>query len=205
MNPQSSNSVDNRSQVLEEVFKKHPDMKAFFDALAVAEAQFEISLKCAEGLTKGDWVAHACNSLLEFGRAVEKAKKQLGLGDVDEPSFEQKVLSRLDSLKPRVMSLGEERAIRVAAVYQSGFRPCFVGTKDTPMEAALQVAAYMEGLSLETGPETIRKSIQRFRKSVAGEEYLRFDRQTLEWDVYKAEDVLLKGLPNRPGRPRALR
>jgi hypothetical protein len=73
------------------------------------------------------------------------------------------------------------------------------------MEAALQVAAYLEGLPLETGAETIRKSIQRFRKSIVGEEMFKLDKATLEWVVYRAEDALLNGLPNRPGRPRKKR
>jgi hypothetical protein len=101
------------------------------------------------------------------------------------------------------MSLGQERALTVAVAYESGFRPNIVGSKDTPMESARLVASLMEGLSLETGPEAIRKSIQRFRDSLGEEEVFRLNRETLKLEVFQAKSALLEGLPNRRGRPRS--
>lgn len=186
----------------EELFNEHPEIKVFFDTMDRAMAKFSTSMEDGAGLSEGNRLAHAWNCLIGFVRDFDEAETNLGLKDDDQLSLEQKILSEVDRHGPRPLSLGEERAIRVAAFYQAGLRPSFVGPKDTPMEAALQTAAAVEGLSPETGPETIRKSIQRFRKSIAGEEMLKLDRATLEWEVHKAEDVLLKGLPNRPGRPR---
>jgi hypothetical protein len=202
MKAQSPNSADEKKIAREELFEDYPDIEVFFRAMDEAIAKFSASLKKFDNEPKGRRLARTMNSLVELCRDFDSAQGKLGLITDAEPSLISKILSDIDQHTPRQLSLGEERAIRVAVLYQSGFRPAFVGTKDTPMEAALQVAAYWEGLPLETGPETIRKSIQRFRRSIAGEDIFKVDRATLQWEAYRAEDVLLKGLPNRPGRPR---
>jgi hypothetical protein len=202
MNAQPPNSADEEKIVRDILFEDHPEIRAFLDSMNEAKAKFSASMNKCENEKGGHRIACAWKCLMELCRNLESAKKTLGLKNDAEPSLISKVLSDYDRRAPRQLSLGEKRAIRVAAFYQAGFRPDFVGAKDTPMEAALQVAACLEGLPLDTGPETIRKSIQRFRKSIVGEEMFKLDRAKLEWEVHRAEDVLLNGLPNRPGRPR---
>lgn len=184
------------------LFDDHPEVGAFIDSMNEAVAKFSAAMEKVSGETRGRRIAGAWKCLIGLCRDLDAAQDALGLKNDAEPPLISQILSDYDRHTPRQLSLGEQRAIRVATVYQSGFRPSFVGPKDTPMEAALQVAAYLEGLPLDTGPETIRKSIQRFRKSIVGEEMFKLDRATLEWEVHRAEDVLLNGLPNRSGRPR---
>lgn len=202
MNAQPPNSADEEKIDRDILFEDHPDIKAFLDSVNESTAKLSASMNKCKKEIGGRRIACAWKCLTELCRDLELAEKTLGLRADAEPSLISKVLSEYDGQSPRKLSLGEERAIRVAVSYQAGFRPGFVGAKDAPMEAALQVAAYLEGLSLDTGPETIRKSIQRFRKSIVGEAMFKLDRATLEWEVHRAEDVLLKGLPDRPGRPR---
>jgi len=201
MNAPAPNSADEKT-ARDILFEDHPNVRAFLDSLDDAMAKFSGSMTESEDEAGGRRITSAWKCLMELCRDLDSATKTLGLENGSVPSLVSEVIADLDRQSPRQMSLGEERALRVAIAYQDGFRPGFVGPKDTPMEAALQVAAWLEGLPLDTGPETIRKSIQRFRKSIAGEEMFKLDRTTLEWEVFHAEDVLLKGLPNRPGRPR---
>lgn len=202
MNAQPQNSADEEKTARDILFEDHPDIRAFLDSMNQAKAKFSASMNKCKNEVGGHQIACAWKCLMELCRDLDSTERTLGLRNDAEPSLISKVLSDYDCRSPRQLSLGEERAIRVAVFYQAGLRPGFVGAKDTPMEAALQVAAYLEGLPLDTGPETIRKSIQRFRKSIVGEEMFKLDRATLEWEVHRAEDVLLTGLPNRPGRPR---
>ena len=202
MNAQPPNSADEQTTDRDTLFENHPEIKAFLDSLGEARAKFSVSMENCRNEAGGRRIACAWKCLMEFCRDFDSAEKILGLRNDAEPSLISKVISDYDRRAPRQLSLGEERAIRVAVLYQAGLRPGFVGEKDTPMDAALQVAAYLEGLPLDTGPEAIRKSIQRFRKSIVGEEMFKLDRATLEWEVHRAEDVMLGGLPNRPGRPR---
>jgi hypothetical protein len=204
MNFQSSNTAID--QLLEEgLLDEYPQLKAFFDALNNLILKFDFEVESVSGLSEGKRIAHTFNSLVEMNREVMKAKENLGLEKFVEEDFERELVSKYGSQSARNISLGEMRAIRVAGAYKKGVRPSFVGAKDTPMEAALQVAAYLEGLSLETGPETIRKSIQRFRASIAGQELFRFDEEVMKWETFDSEAVLLDGLPNHSGRPRKAR
>lgn len=202
MTAQSPNSADEKKVTKEELFENYPEIGVFFRSMDEAIAKFSASLKKSSKQVKGKRLACDMNSLIELCRDFDSAQDKLGLITDTSPSLISQILSDIDQHTPRHMSLGEKRAIRVAVLYELGLRPAFVGAKDTPMEAALLVAADLEGLPLETGPETIRKSIQRFRRSIAGEDMFRIDKSTLQWEVYRAENVLLKGLPNRPGRPR---
>jgi hypothetical protein len=191
-----------QSSEIEIVFDEYPRLKVFFEAVNNAIIKFKLGMSNGERLTGGARLAHGFNCLTELRREFLDAEKALALGKPEEKDFEEELLAHWNQRLPREMSLGEERAIAVSIAYRNGIRPSFVGAKDTPMDAALQVAAYLEGLSLESGPETVRKSIQRFKKSIAGEEMFRLNRKTLKLEVHKAEDVLLEGLPNGPGRPR---
>jgi hypothetical protein len=202
MNEQSPNLAAQQEVAEDTLFEDHPEIRAFLRSLREATAKFGASMRSGRNETRGHRIAHTWKCLLEFCREIDSAQESFGLRRDGEPPLMSKILSALDSHAPRNLSLGERRAIRVSVLYQAGIRPSFVGAKDTPMEAALQAAAYLEGLPLETGAETIRKSIQRFRKSIAGEEMFKLNNATLEWVVYRAEDALLNGLPNRPGRPR---
>jgi hypothetical protein len=168
-----------QSSEIEIVLDEYPQLKMCFEAVDNAIIKFELAISNSERPTGGARLAHDFNCLIELRREFFDAEKALGLGKPEEKDFEEELLAHWDQRLPREMSLGEERAIAVSIAYRNGTRPSFVGGKDTPMDAALQVAAYLEGLSLESGPETVRKSIQRFKKSIAGEEMFRLNRETL--------------------------
>jgi hypothetical protein len=189
---------------IEAACNQYPEIRKWKDALDTAESKWELALAQGEHLKKGERHVNFWNSLIDFHFSFIDTMNELCPNTIDRAAFSEKILVTWDRYQPRrSMSLGQERALTVALVYESGFLPSLIGSKDTPMEAALQVASIMEGLSLETGPEAIRKSIQRFRDSLGEKEVFRLNRETLKLEVFQAKSVLLKGLPNQRGRPRS--
>jgi hypothetical protein len=193
-----------KTQETGSIFEGIPHVTAFISLMDAAMEKFKSALQHGCERSEGERLCHFWSCLVALIREFEAAKRAaLGSASQDTQSLLEKFAARFDERIPRQLSLGEERAIRVAVAYEDGFRPSFVGAKDTPMEAALQVAAYLEGLPLDTGPTAIQKSIQRFRKSIAGQEMFEFDKNTFEWRVHRAEDVMLRGLPRHRGRPKS--
>lgn len=187
---------------IEALCAEYPEIRKWRDALDTVQSKFEFGLDAGSHLKDGEWQANLWNCTMDAYFGHIDAMNQLCPNTIDRKAFAERLLEIWDRCHPRrPMPLGQKRAIAVAVAYKDGFRPNLVGSKDTPMEAARQVASLMEGLSLDTGPEAIRKSIQRFRDSLGEEEVFRLNRETLKLEVFQAKSVLLKGLPNRRGRP----
>jgi hypothetical protein len=189
---------------IEAACNQYPEIRKWKDALDTAESKFEFGLDAGSHLKDGECHVNFWNCVMDGYFGLIDAMNELCPNSIDRRAFAESILEIWDRCHPRrQMPLGEERAVNVAVAYESGFRLGSIGSKDTPMQAALQVASLMEGLSLDTGPEAIRKSIQRFRDSLGEEEVFRLNRETLKLEVFQAKSVLLKGLPNRRGRPRS--
>lgn len=189
---------------IEALCNEYPEIRKWKDALATVWSKFQFDLAAGDHLTDGEWLASFWNSTMNLYFGYIDATNALIPNSIDRRVFTKHILEIWDTYHPRrSMSLGQERAINVAVAYESGFRPDLVGAKDTPMEVACQVASLMEGLSNETSSEAIRKSVQRFRDGLSGQEVLRLNRETLRLEAFQAKSVLLKGLPNRRGRPRS--
>jgi len=187
---------------IEAACNQYPEIRKWKDALDTAESKFEFGLNAGSHLKDGEWHVNFWNCVMDRYFGLIDAMNELCPNNIDRRAFAESILEIWDRCHPRrPIPLGRKRAIAVAIAYNDGFRPNVVGSKDTPMEAARQVASLMEGLSLDTGPEAIRKSIQRFRDSLGEEEVFRLNRETLKLEVFQAKSVLLKGLPNRRGRP----
>lgn len=192
----------NSDPKIEAICAEYPEIREWRDALDTVQSKLELGLEAGDHLKDGEWQANLWNCAMDAWFGSIDATNELCPNTIHRSKFAERVLEIWDrSIPLRSMSLGEERAIKVAVAYKNSFRLDLVGSKDTPMEAALQFAAFMEGLSLETGPETIRKSIQRFRNKVSGQEMLHFNRETLKLEAVQAKSALLRGLPSRRGRP----
>lgn len=101
----------------------------------------------------------------------------------------------------REISTAESRAIAVSVAYQDRARFSMSGEKDSRMDAALQVAAIIEGLVSTDAVGTIRKSITRLRQKVQGQSLFRLNRDLLQVEILDAESAMFSGLPGRRGRP----
>ena len=187
---------------IEALCSAYPEIQKWRDALDTAESKLDFGLDAGSHLEGVEWQANLWNCTIGFYFDYVDAMNELAPNTIGRRAFAELILEIWDRCHPRrPMPLGQKRAIAVAVAYKDGFRPNLVGSKDAPMEAARQVASLMEGLSLETGPEAIRKSIQRFRDRLSGQDVLRLNRETLKLEVFPAKSALLKGLPNRRGRP----
>jgi hypothetical protein len=182
-------------------FQDYPEIQKWMRLRGILIEKIEQSATQGDYLESGERLAHAWNCMMDFWLGFADAANEVWPGSYEQAAIAKQVLDSWDRHTPRQLSLGEERAIHVALAYQDGFRLESTGSKDAPMDAALQIAALIEGLSSESGPETIRKSIQRFRDELAGQEMFRLNRKTLKLEVFDATSVLLEGLPNRRGRP----
>jgi hypothetical protein len=185
----------------DELFEKYPEIQKLMHSLDTTLDRFESAVSTGKHLQGGERIAHDWSCMIDAQFGFVDAMHECCPTFIDRAKFSQQILEIWDKNLPRPIPLGEKRAIHVSVAYKSGFRPNLVGSKDTPMEAALQVASLIERLPLETGPEAIRKSIQRFRDGLAGVEMFRLNRETLKLEVFQAKTVLLDGLPNRRGRP----
>lgn len=66
-----------------------------------------------------------------------------------------------------------------------------------------RLSLHFQDRGVELPTDAIRKSVQRYRQTIRGEEVFRFDRDTLTWSTEKAEDAFLTGLPKGRGRPKS--
>lgn len=146
-----------------------------------------------------DRLMHALNAmiccLLAFGDAMDAAGCKPGRAE-----FRRLILAK--STRASEFETGHRRAIRTAAAYKLRIRLDSSGTNDSQMEAALEVAALLEGLTGSAAVETIRKSVQRFRSNIRGESVFRLNPETMTFARFDAEMVALNGLPGKPGRPK---
>jgi hypothetical protein len=187
---------------IEAHFEKYPEIQRWKNAIVAATSKAEFALDGGDHLKGGERLAYLWNCMIDVKLAFVDANHELCPSCIDRAAFARWVLDLWDEKIPRrSLSLGEKRAKAVSIAYENGLRLSLVGSNDTPMEAARLVAAVMEGLSLETGPEAIRKSIQRFRNGLEDEELISLNRETLKLEITHARSVLLRGLPNRRGRP----
>lgn len=187
---------------IEALCAEYPEIRKWRHALDTAGSKLDFGLNAGNHLEGGEWQANLWNCTINFYFDYIDAMNEVDPNTIERGALIERILEIWDRCHPRrPMPLGQKRAIAVAVAYKDGFRPRLVGAKDTPMEAALQVASLMEGLSQDTGPEAIRKSIQRFRNGLSGQEVFRLNRETLKLEVFPAKLALLKGLPNRRGRP----
>lgn len=176
-------------------------LREAWEALDVLRATFD-QLKNAphEQRVIGALNASVC-ALLAIGDAMDKAGRKPGRAE-----FRAEVLAAHKSRLPKDFELGHWRAIRTAVAYKDKARLESSGSNDTPIEAAMQVAALYEalydGLDIQVDTDTIRKSIQRFRAKIKGASVVKLDEETMTFEVHDAESVTLAGLPGKPGRPK---
>ena len=138
------------------------------------------------------------NANIRFWQSFADAGENIGIR-----GFRDKIRCLvLEDWPQRELDLQELRAIELRFAYRDRLRLNSAGSKDSPMDAAMQFVAATEGNFGESAAEGIRTAIKRFRKSVRGQRLVKLDRSTLMISPVDAEAELLSGLPGRRGRPR---
>lgn len=181
-------------------FAEYPKLRAWQLALNTALASFDADLAEAVVLGGDEGLAYFINALTRCYLAIGLANEEVGTPFTR--SDVKKIL--LENWPTRDIEGAEARAIVVRIAYVENIRVSASGTKDSRIEAAMLVAAHHEGMESSDPIETVRKSIQRFRKTVQGKSIFRLDRDNLTIECLNAENVLLEGLPGKRGRPRKL-
>jgi len=179
------------------------DLEVWRESQKAADTAFDEEAAEARRIGGDAGFVRFCNAAIARFLALGEANEALGL------SFTREDVRRmlLDRFPRRTsFDLAEERAIRTASAYALGIRLSGSGAKDSPIEAAMFAAAYLEGLDIDSPDptETVRKSIQRLRRAIRGTSVFRLNRDTLEVECFDAEERLLAGLPGKRGRPRKL-
>lgn len=181
-------------------FAEYPKLRVWQLALNAAMASFDADLAEAKMLGGDEGLAYFVNALTRCDLAIGLANEEVGIpftqSDVKKILFE--------NWPTRDIEGAEARAIVVRIAYAGSIRISASGTKDSRIEAAMLVAAHYEGMESSDPIETVRKSIQRFRKTIRGKSIFRLDRENLKIECLNADSVLLEGLPGKGGRPRKL-
>ena len=166
--------------------------------LASAQEELDHELGAARDLSSEDALLLACNALIRFWMAVGQANDNIG-----HPFGGETVKSLTLARWPkRCISGIELRALATSMAYQMGIRLEESGAKDSRMTAAMMAAARYEGMKTDDPVETVKKSIQRYRKKLQGQSVFWLDRQSLQVQKFGATEALLSGLPGKVGRPR---
>ncbi|GAA4642004.1 hypothetical protein GCM10023115_03150 [Pontixanthobacter gangjinensis] len=170
----------------------------WMEFLQLALTAFEDRMIIAKSASVDDGLAHLFNAYVEFYLSLVEANETVGL-----PLTKADIKSIVFDFWPtREIDLGLERALATKIAYADNFRLSSSGTKDSRIEAAMMVAAEVEGLESSDPVETVRKSIQRYRRKIKGMSVFQLDRETLTIQRLDAERSLLEGLPGKKGRPR---
>lgn len=172
-------------------------LQGWFDAIASAMSDFDQQLAQTTLDDFDEGLVAIGSAFGTFWLAVGEANEAIG-----HPLTRKQVRSAILKAWPsRSIEGAELRALVTSIAYQHGMRLTTTGPKDSPMEAAMQVAASFEGLDHEGAAETIKKSIQRARKKIQGTLVFTIDPDSLQLQKHDAESALLSGLPGKPGRP----
>ncbi len=176
----------------------HPLIVQWQRDLASAQLELDRELSAARDLSSEDALLLACNAFIRFWMAVGHANDSIG------HSFGSETVKSLTLAKwpQRSISGIELRALATSMAYQLGIRLEESGAKDSRMTAAMLAAARYEGIMADDPVETVRKSIQRYRKKLQGQSVFWLDRQSLRVQKLSATEALLSGLPGKVGRPR---
>lgn len=143
-------------------------------------------------------VAAFLTAYLQFWLSISEANEAIG-HPFDRVAMKALILTLWPN---REIGPMEQRALATAVAYRENIRLSDSGTKDSRVAAAMMAAARLEGLKGADPVEAIKKSIQRFRKSLRGKRLYSLDPETLVVSLINADQALIPGLPGKAGRPK---